>query len=73
MTLEQLVAIRAQAVAIVAGADALLRELEGEGSSPTPAAVQDDGAHRHAWIEAPRMGAPGGRVCVECGDEGDRP
>jgi len=72
VTLEQLVAIRAQAVAIVAGADALLRELEG-AAAPEPAAAQDDEAHRHAWIEAPRMGAPGGRVCVECGDEGDRP
>ena len=72
MTLEQLVAIRAQAVAIVAGADALLRELE-VAPAPEPAAVQDDGAHRHVWIEAPRMGAPSGRVCVGCGDEGDRP
>ena len=72
MTLEQLVAIRAQAVAIVAGADALLRELEG-AAAPEPAAAQDDEAHRHAWIEAPRMGAPSGRVCAECGDEGGRP
>jgi len=72
VTLEQLVAIRAQAVAIVAGADALLRELE-DAAAPEPAAAQDDGAHRHAWIEAPRMGAPSGRVCAECGDEGGRP
>jgi len=69
VTLEQLVAIRAQAVAIVAGADALLRELEG-AAAPEPAAAQDDEAHRHAWIEAPRMGAPGGRVCAGCGEEG---